>query len=147
MNLFHYAILKKDNNYLAILTNPNTQWELGHYYDQGYSFFMFISAFNANTAINQAKENENSEIFKLQNELNYLRQENQRLSNEKFNNSSLDINNIDPLMVFGFSKTPTRDELKIKYKELSKKLHPDVGGSNFIMQIINKAKEQIDKII
>ena len=147
MNYFEYAILKKDNNYFALLTNPNIQRELGHYFEQGYTLYMYISAFNANSAIEQAKQNENSEISRLHNELNHLRQENQRLRNQNFYSNLNSSNNIDPLAVLGFTKKPTSDELKKRYKELSKKLHPDLDGSHFIMQLINEANEQLKKII
>ncbi|QKF59105.1 DnaJ domain-containing protein [Aliarcobacter lanthieri] len=31
---------------------------------------------------------------------------------------------------FGFSSTPTKEEIKKRYKELAKKYHPDVNGGN-----------------
>ena len=145
MNYFQYAILKKDNNYFALLTNPNTYLELGHYYEQGYGFYMYISAFNANSAIELAKQNENSEISRLQIELNRLRQENQRLRDQNYNGFSNNINNIDPLAVLNFTEIPTQNELKKRFIELSNKFHPDKNGSNFIMQLINEANEQLKK--
>jgi len=147
---FHYVVLKKNKEFLAVLTNPNTQWELGHYYDQGFAFFMEVSAFSASSAIEIAKQNENSEIIKLQAELNALRQEYQKLlvenSNLKLNNRfgfSYGSNNLNPLDVLGFSVKPDQDELKKRYRQLAQKLHPDKYGSNFLMQLVQNAYEQL----
>ena len=149
---FHYVVLKKNNEFLAVLTNQNTQWEFGHYYDQGFAFFMEVSAFNAKSAIEIAKQNESSEIVKLQAELSTLRQEYQRILNEnnnmKFNNRfgfSFGSNNINPLDVLGFATQPSQDELKKRYKQLTQKLHPDKDGSNFLMQLIQNAYEQLNR--
>ena len=147
---FHYVVLKKGKEFLAVLTNPNTQWELGHYHDQGYAFFMNVSAFSASAAIEVAKQNENSEIIKLQSELNALRQEHQNLLNEnsslKFNSRfgySFGANNLNPLDVLGFTAQPDKDELKKRYRQLAQKLHPDKDGNNFLMQLIQNAYEQL----
>lgn len=147
---FHYAVLKNQNEFLAVLTNPNTQWELGHYHDQGYAFFMNVSAFSANAAIEVAKQNENSEIIKLQSELNALRQEHQKLLNEnsnlKFNTRfgySFGANNLNPLDVLGFTAQPDKDELTKRYRQLTQKFHPDKDGNNFLMQLIQSAYEQL----
>lgn len=147
---FHYVVLKKQKEFLAVLTNPNTQWELGHYYDQGYAFFMDVSAFSASAAIEVAKQNENSEIIKLQSELNALRQEHQKLLNEtinlKFNTRfgrSFGANNLNPLDVLGFTAQPDKDELKKRYRQLTQKFHPDKDGNNFLMQLIQSAYEQL----
>lgn len=147
---FHYVVLKKNKEFLAVLTNPNTQWELGHYYDQGYAFFMEVQAFSASAAIEVAKQNESSEIIKLQSELNALRQEYQSLLDEnnrlKFNNRfgySFGANNLSPLDVLGFSAQPDQEELKKRYRKLAQKLHPDKGGNDFLMQLIQNAFEQL----
>ncbi len=55
MQFFHFAIFKKNENFLAVLTNQNTEWEKGHYHEQGYIFLMYVSAFTANGAIEIAK--------------------------------------------------------------------------------------------
>lgn len=152
---YSYIILKKDKNYLAILTNPNIQWELRHYYVQGFAFFMEVSAFDANSAIEIAKQNENSEIIKLKAELNSLNQKYEDLITEnrnlKYNNqfrSHSHINNINPLEVLGFESQPNKSELKKRYRELSHKVHPDKeGGNNFLMGLINRAYEELNKIV
>lgn len=149
---YHYIILKKNDEYLAVLTNPNTQWELGHYYDQGFAFVMEMRAFNATSAIEIAKQNENSEIVKLRAELDSLRQEHQKILNENYNlksNNGFGFsvgNNINPLDVLGFSTHPDKDTLRSRYKTFSQKFHPDKDGSNFLMQLINSAYEQLNKM-
>lgn len=142
--------MKKEESYLAILTNQNTQWELGHYHDQGYVFIMEVSAFGANSAIEIAKQSEKSEIVKLQAELNSLRHEHQKILEEnrnlKFNDqyvSHTRNNDINPLDVLGFIIKPEQSKLKKRYKELSQKYHPDKGGSDFIMKLIQAAYTQL----
>lgn len=153
---YNYVILKKEDNYLAVICNQNTQWELGHYYDQGYTFFMNISAFNAKTAIYLAKCNADSEIGKLQSELATLQQQYQKLQSEYnkliFNNSFgfNDPNpnsNLNPLEVFGFKNMPSKEELKKQYKLLSTRVHSDKGGTHWLMCIVNQAYEELRKQI
>ncbi|MFT6908352.1 MAG: DnaJ-domain-containing protein 1 [Oleiphilaceae bacterium] len=150
---YHYVVLKKGDEYLAVLTNPNTQWELGHYYEQGYAFCMEVSAFNARSAVDVVKQNEKSEIVRLQAELNALQQDYQKLMQENLSlrfgnrfgrNSSQ--NAINPLEVFGFDAPPDLKELKTRYRQLSQKFHPDKGGSNFFMQLVHNAYEQLKKV-
>lgn len=150
---YNYVVLKKGGEYLAVLTNPNTQWELGHYYDQGYAFCMDVSAFNASSAVNVAKQNEESEIVRLQAQLNSLQQDYQKLMQEnqslRFGNrygQSSSINAINPLEVFGFTSMPDKKELKARYRQLSQKFHPDKEGSNFLMHLINEAYEQLYRV-
>lgn len=150
---YQYAILKKGKEYLAIFTNPNTQWELGHYYDQGYAFVMNASAFNANAAINIAKQNEGAEIIKLQAELDALKQDYQKILEEnqslKFDSSykySSNMNAINPLKILGFEKQPTLDKLKTRYRELSQKLHPDKGGSDYLFILVKNSYDQLKKV-
>lgn len=88
---YHYAVLKKGEEYLAVLTNPNTQWELGHYYDQGYAFCMNVSAFNASSAVEVAKQNEKSEIVRLQAQLSSLQQDYQMLRRGQVLNCNITI--------------------------------------------------------
>jgi len=155
MQYYRYIILKKEKNYLAVIANPNSHWELGHYYDQGYVYFMEINAFNANSAIEQAKQSINSEFIKLKNEIEHLHNENKRLLDENYKlrignqfNSFTSINNIKPLEVLGFKKQPTKEELKNRYRSISQKIHPDKdNGSEFIMKLVNEAYEQLKKEI
>ncbi|NKC12669.1 MAG: hypothetical protein GKR94_10840 [Gammaproteobacteria bacterium] len=124
MNIYYFTVLKKDNDFLAVIRNQNTQWELGHYYDQGYTFFMSVSAFNANSAIEIAKQNESSEIAKLQSEIASLRQQYQELLNEnnqKFNRNfghNVQSSNINPLEVLDFKEMPNKNELEKKYRSI-----------------------------
>ncbi|EIK4811294.1 hypothetical protein LJ779_004718 [Vibrio parahaemolyticus] len=150
MSFYNYVVLKKGSDYLAVIINQNTQWELGHFYDQGYTFFMNISAFNAQTAIDQAKRNADSEIGRLQSELASLQQEYQKLQSEynslKFSNSFGFVsssNPLNPMEVFGFKSMPSKEELKKQYKRLSAKVHSDKGGSDWLMRIVNQAYDQL----
>ena len=154
MQFFHFAIFKKNDDFLAVLTNPNTEWEKGHYYEQGYIFLMYVSAFTANGAIEIAKQNTNSEIGRLQAELSALRLEFQKLLNENNNlkfssqfGASPQSSHFNPLDVFGFKDMPSKDELKRRYKVLSQKYHPDKEGSNLIMSLINEANEILNRQI
>lgn len=147
---YNYAILKKGKEYLALFTNPNTQFELGHYFDQGYMFLMYQSAYNANSAIQLAKESEHSEIARINAELNWLKQENFRLQQENNNLRNNTFNtpfqqniNHDPYGVLGIQETASEDEIKKKFQKLSSSLHPDKGGSNYLMSIINQAYDKL----
>lgn len=44
----------------------------------------------------------------------------------------------DCIKYFGFKSIPSEDELKIKYRELAKKMHPDMGGNTDDFEILNK---------
>ena len=152
MNYYNYHILKRDKDYLALFTNPNSDNELGHYFEQGYIFVMNVNAFNATSAISVAKQNEHSEIGRLQAELSSLRQDYQNLLAENnrlkfgqgygFSPQSSN-SNLNPLEILGFSDMPEKTELKKRYKLLSQKYHPDKDGSNLLMQIIKEAYENL----
>ncbi|PNH84139.1 hypothetical protein C1M56_20655 [Vibrio diazotrophicus] len=151
---YNYVVLKKNDEYLAVITNQNTHWELGHYYDQGFTFFMNISAFNSQTAIEQAKQNADSEIGRLQAELASLQQEYQKLqsdyNNMKFSNSfgfASPHNGLNPMEIFGFKTMPTKQELKKQYKTLSLKVHSDRGGSDWLMRVVKQAYDQLNQQI
>jgi DnaJ-domain-containing protein 1 len=52
----------------------------------------------------------------------------------------------DPYCVLGLEKAATDEEVKKRYRELLKKLHPDtsgVAGTDFILQILIAAYRQI----
>ena len=154
MQLYYFTILKKDSEYLAVFQNQNTHWELGHYYDQGFTLVMSVQAFNANSAIEIAKQNAKSEIARLQFELNALRQQYQELQNERHKSnfrsrSPFEINsqpnNIDPLEVLGFEEMPSKEELKKRYRSLSQNVHADKGGNDFLMRMVKEAYEDLLK--
>jgi len=152
MNFFNFAIYKKNNDFLAVITNQNAEWEIGHYNEQGYIFLMYVSALNANSAIEIAKQNTNSEIGRLQSELAALRQEYQILlkenNNLKFSSSfgsSPQSSHFYPLEVLGLDKMPDKEELKKRFKLLSQKYHPDRGGSHLLMTLINEANESLKR--
>ncbi|QKF81517.1 J domain-containing protein [Halarcobacter ebronensis] len=47
---------------------------------------------------------------------------------------------------FGFTTTPTKEEIKKRYKELAKKYHPDINGQDdALMQQLNHYKEVLLK--
>jgi hypothetical protein len=147
---YRYFILRKDNEFLAVFVNPNTANELVHFYDQGYLFFCEITASTAQAAVSIVQHNEDAEIFRLQREIQALREENRRLLDEqkrgtfsaRFNDHPTS-NDLDPLAVLGFSEKPTPGALKKRYQSFIQKFHPDKDGSNLLTQIINKAYEQL----
>ena len=51
------------------------------------------------------------------------------------------------LKVLGLTPFVTYDEIKKRYRELSKKLHPDFGGSAEDMDRLNRAYEFLKKYI
>lgn len=48
---------------------------------------------------------------------------------------------IDPYEVLGVSPSDSEREVKRKYREIVKKIHPDVGGSAFLFKIVHDAYE------
>jgi len=54
----------------------------------------------------------------------------------------------DPYRVLGLEKTARDEEVKKRYRELLKKLHPDtagVRGTDFLLQMMIAAYQQIEK--
>ena len=54
----------------------------------------------------------------------------------------------DPYRVLGLEKTATDGEIKRRYRELLRKLHPDtagVGGTDFLLQMVIAAYQRIGK--
>lgn len=150
MQYYPFAIFKKDDEFLAVFANQNTEWEKGHYQEQGYIFLMYVSAFTANVAVEIAKQNISSEIGRLQAELMALRIEHQKVLNENNNlkfssqfGNFPQASHFNPLDVLGFNKIPTKEELKKKVKLLSQRVHPDKDGSGFLMTLINQANDAL----
>ena len=55
---------------------------------------------------------------------------------------------LDPYRVLGLEKTATDEEVRTRYRELLKKLHPDtagVRGTDFLLQMMIAAYQQIAK--
>jgi len=58
------------------------------------------------------------------------------------------IEEFDPYQLLCLDKTATDDEVKKRYKNLMRVLHPDTAnseGTNSLCQIVNKAYEQITR--
>jgi len=49
----------------------------------------------------------------------------------------------DPYEILGIDRNATEEQIKARYKELMKRIHPDVGGSNALCQIVNKAYKDL----
>ncbi len=55
---------------------------------------------------------------------------------------------LDPYRVLGLEKSAGDDEVKKRYREFLKKLHPDtagIKGTEFLVQVVNAAYAQISK--
>ena len=52
---------------------------------------------------------------------------------------------IEALRLFGFTSNFTKEELKKRYLELSKKYHPDLNGDEEMMKKVNMAYEILKK--
>ncbi|MFB2710416.1 hypothetical protein ACE1BU_05875 [Aeromonas veronii] len=149
MFVYNYIVLKKNDEYLAVVVNQSTHMDINHYYDQGFTFFMNISAFNSQAAIQQAKQNATAEINILRSELNSLQQKYQKIKDDydnlKFSNSFgfTSPNEFNPMEILGFKTMPTKQELKKQYKVISLKVHSDRGGSDWLMRVVNHAYAQL----
>jgi DnaJ-domain-containing protein 1 len=56
--------------------------------------------------------------------------------------------NLDPYQVLGLDKSASDEEVKRRYRDLIRKLHPDtagVKGTEFLVQVVNVAYEQISR--
>ncbi|MER3384898.1 J domain-containing protein [Pectobacterium aroidearum] len=133
-----YVVVKKGDVYVAVMDDNNYVAD-GFYHEnyldlinQGFVYWYVLFAQNSSSAIEQTKEYDRQEIYKLQEEIKKLR-------NNKTNDGSL--NTLDPYEVLGFSsgEKPSAEEIKIKKRKLSKVVHPDAGGSLFLMKLINEA--------
>jgi hypothetical protein len=51
------------------------------------------------------------------------------------------------LTIYGFRSIPTRKELTVRYRELSKKHHPDIGGLHQDMVAVNLAYDYLKKFV
>lgn len=53
------------------------------------------------------------------------------------------MNYSEALKLFGFTGEFTEENLRKKYLELSKKYHPDMGGSDEMMKAVNTAYDTL----
>ncbi|HBC9240716.1 Uncharacterised protein [Klebsiella grimontii] len=146
-----FAVLIKDEVYVAVHDQYSNLFYGGFneqchdLQSQGFVLWRSINAANSAAAIEQARRLDELEINKLAMENARLEQEVQRLEKLIRNNHS--IGDTDPYLVLGFKSgiEPTTEEIKEKRKKFSLVLHPDKGGSDFLMQIINSAFDRLKK--
>ncbi|WP_235409907.1 J domain-containing protein [Proteus terrae] len=137
----YYIVVKKGDVYLAVAHyNGQGVWFNPTYAllnNQGFILQWQGYATSEENAISQAKEcchqaQLQSEIDRLKDELNKI----------KVGGGA---SNQNPLIVLGFKETdkPSPEELKARKNKLSKACHPDIGGSEFLMKLINAAYEKL----
>ena len=67
-------------------------------------------------------------------------------SNTSYSRQNIDISGIEEAYeILGLTMDATDDEIDHAYKELIRKNHPDLGGSEYIAKKINAAREYIIK--
>jgi hypothetical protein len=145
-----FAILKKGENYVAVPDQFNNLFvggysELCHDFQlQGFILHATIWAVDTKSAIEQSKAYDATEISRLNKELNELKKEISRL--KELSVSSQSFNNLDPYVVLGFETgtRPSVEEVNTRKKKLALALHPDRGGSNFLMGLINSACRKLN---
>ncbi|MBA7666139.1 Chaperone protein DnaJ [subsurface metagenome] len=50
---------------------------------------------------------------------------------------------VDPYAVLGLPHSASAEEVEIRYRRLAKLFHPDVGGNEAAMKLVNNAYQQI----
>jgi hypothetical protein len=137
----YYTVVKKGDVYLAVAHyNGLGVWSNPIYALLDYQGFIPQwqgCAASEENAISQAKEccyqaQLQSEIDRLKDELNKI-----KVGGGAWNQN--------PLIVLGFKETdkPSPEDLKARKNKLSKACHPDIGGSEFLMKLINAAYEKL----
>jgi len=145
-----FAILKKGEDYIAIPDLYNNLLvggysELCHDFQlQGFVLHTTIWAVDTKSAIEQSRAYDATETSKLNKEIYELKKEINMLKELTANYQS--VNNLDPYMVLGFKTgtQPSLEEVKNRKKKLALALHPDRGGSDFLMGLINSACSKLN---
>ena len=67
-------------------------------------------------------------------------------SNPNYSSQNIDISGIEEAYeILGLTRDASDEEIDRAYKELIRKNHPDMGGSEYIAKKINAAREYIIK--
>ena len=135
-----YVVLKRDDEWLAINSqnaSPNLLYDLGQqgfsYYDRSFSLYnLNVSAENPAKAIEIAKNTYSDEFNKLRAKINEM---------EK---GSVDINEKVAREILGLDENSSQDDIRKNFRKLAKILHPDGGGTNFLFDLLEKARSRLE---
>jgi len=153
--MYEFDVLRKGDHYFAvakgvvmygfIYSPPN----IHIYNDQGYIYWGSVLASNAALAVDYAKEQDQSIIMRLNAQIAEQAAEIQKLSHElKLANNNQGQHtgspfDVDPLLVLGLEAFPSLEEIKKRHKVLTKAFHSDREGSDFLMSLINAARDKL----
>lgn len=145
-----YAILNKDDHYLAIpeydglLSNLTSQ----ALFAQGYIEVHTLAADNPNKAVqkfNLLFKNKirmlEEKIITLQGEILEFTIKNKELKENAGDNTS---DSIKLFKLFGFNDAPNPKELKIRYRRIQQMVHSDKGGDHKLSQLFNDAYQALN---
>lgn len=148
-NSWVFNVFKRGDDYFAIFMSANSQNEMHHYRDQGYAFWGPVNASNASLAVEFARQQDSSTISTLEAKIREHELEIQKLSNEVLQarakqqatfSSPFDV---DPLTILGLAPGATTEEIKMRARILTKSFHSDRGGSDYLMSLVNDAKDRL----
>ena len=145
-----FAILKKGENYVAVPDQSNNLFVGGYselcrdFQLQGFVLHRTIWAVDTTSAIEQSKAYDATDFSRLNKEIDELKKEISRL--KELSVSSQSFNDLDPYVVLGFETgaQPSPEEINTRKKKLALALHPDRGGSTFLMGLINSAYRKLN---
>lgn len=147
--MFYYDIYKKFDSYVAVFTNINSQLERWHYETQGFIYLGNFFAGNANLAIEFARQQDFSIIGTLNSKIEELTRENKKLrqdlSDANLSQQQTKVNPFtdDPLKVLGLEAGANKDEIRKKCRILAQRLHRDKNGSDYLMSVVNSARDRL----